>query len=151
MGQGILTSNCGIMNFHPETSFQYFVSTRAQEQFIIRSKVLAIRASNTDNNAEQCLFWHWVTEHPGTLVAPLHHPTHIGVSQRVKTTPSSRQYTGCCRTHAKADLSFSVVSSGATGVGLRQGLRTAWKMLSRDQTWSLALGRIMFPLLNVLQ
>ena len=91
---------------------------------------------------------HWAPWHPGSPLPP---PTHIGVSQRVKTTPSSRQYTGCCRTHAKADLSFSVVSSGATGVGLRQGLRTAWKMLSWDQTWSLALGRIMFPLLNVLQ
>ena len=133
--QGILTSNCGIMNFVAwKNKFPIFCFHKGTGIIYHQEQSLG---HQRQHNAGQCLFWHWVTaQAPGAAPLP---------PQRVKTTPSPQHSPGL---HTL--LSFSLVAIIWGPQGWDSGLRTAWKMLSRGQTWSLALGRIMFPLLNVL-
>ena len=104
--QGILTSNCGIMNFVAwKNKFPIFCFHKGTGIIYHQEQSLG---HQRQHNAGQCLFWHWVTaQAPGAAPLP---------PQRVKTTPSPRPAQSTA-THA-SELQLGCYHLGATGVGL---------------------------------
>ena len=134
--QGILTSNCGIMNF---------VAWKNKFPIFCFHKGTGIIYHEEQSLGHQK---HTMLDNVYFDIGSLHR--HQGQPPSPHREWKPRQVPARHSPRLHTLLSFSLVAIIWGPQGWDSGLRTAWKMLSRGQTWSLALGRIMFPLLNVL-